>query len=262
MKEIIEQFINQIEEDQNFSQNTKSSYKSDLNELADYMVTTNTQISDINQDWVRNYLKHLESVNKERNSYNRRASTFRIFLRFLYKNNMAPTNYSLIVSNLTTFSKTQEEGEDLKSSDVKKIIEETKLRLDQKLILLMIGRLGLTATQIVSLNTFQIDFENKSIALSDTEKIELPYEIFINIREYLLDVRPGLPGTNEHLNLFLNDKGNPITEIDIYKLIKKLSQDLNLEGKFTTRNLKKMSEDKIDILSMQREVFSVVAPNQ
>ena len=259
MKEIIQQFINQIEEDQKLSSNTKTAYKSDLNDLLDYVTISNLPAPDINQSWVRSYLKHLEETNKERNSYNRRASTFRIFLRFLYKNNLAPTNYSLIVNNQTTFFKTQED--ELQTEDIKKIIDDTRLKMDQRLILLMIGKLGLTATQIVSLNTFQVDFENKTINLSDSEKIELPHEIFTILREYLLEVRSNTPNGNESLNLFLNEKGKPLTEIDIYKLIKKLSEDLSLIGKLTTRSLKKSFESKNDILSMQKEVFSVISPS-
>lgn len=262
MKEIIRQFISQIEEDQKLSLNTKSAYKSDLNELIHYVALKNTQLSDLNQSWIRDYLKHLEETNKERNSYNRRASTFRIFLRFLYKNNLAPTNYSLIVDNQATFFKTQEET-DLKSvsSEIKKIIEETKLPVDQKLILLMIGRLGLNGTQISSLRTFQIDFENKLITLSDAEKIELPSEVFSLLREYLLNIREAIPGANDHLNLFLNKNGKPMTDSDIYKLIKSLRESLGLEGKLTTRSLKKLSESKIDILSMQKEVLNLISPN-
>lgn len=262
MKEIIRQFISQIEEDQKLSLNTKSAYKSDLNELIHYAALKNTQLSDLNQNWIRDYLKHLEETNKERNSYNRRASTFRIFLRFLYKNNLAPTNYSLIVDNQATFFKTQEET-DLKSasSEIKKIIEEIKLPVDQKLILLMIGRLGLNGTQISSLRTFQIDFENKLITLSDTEKIELPSEVFLLLREYLLNIREAIPGANDYLSLFLNENGKPMTDSDIYKLIKSLRESLGLEGKLTTRSLKKLSESKIDVLSMQKEVLNLISPN-
>ena len=259
MKEIIEQFINQIEEDQKLSSNTKSAYKSDLNELLEYSTSKNAQLLDLDQSWVRNYLKHLEETNKERNSYNRRASTFRLFLRFLYKNKMAPTNYSLIVSNQVTLFKTQEDAE---PSEMKKIIEDSKLTTPQRLILLMLGRLGLDGTQISSLRTFQVDFENKLITLSDTEKIELPLEVFSLLREYLLDIREALPGANEHLNLFLNENGKPMNETDIYKLIKSLRESLGLEGKLTTRSLKKLSENKIDVLSMQREVLNMISPTQ
>jgi len=255
--EIIEQFINQIEQDQKLSLNTKIAYKGDLKDLLDYVTNSNAQITDVNQTWVKDYLKYLEETNKERNSFNRRASTFRIFLRFLYKNKLAPTNYSLIVNNLTTFDKTRDK---LEIEDIKKITKETKLQLDQRLILLMIGKLGLTATQIASLNTHQIDFENKSIILSDTEKIELPYEIFILLREYLIEARAKLPGATDNLSLLLNNQGSPITELDIYKLIKTLSEELSLQGKLTTRNLKKSLENKNDILSMQREVFTVISP--
>lgn len=258
MKEIIEQFINQIEEDQNFSPNTKVSYKSDLKELLEYVVSTNTQLQDLNQNWVKNYLKHLELTNNERNSYNRRASTFRMFLRFLYKHRMAPTNYSLIVSNRSPFSKTIRDVAQV--DDIKKIIDETRLNIDQRLILLFIARLGFTATQIASLNTFQVDFENKLINLSDTEKIVLPSQLFLLLREYLLEVRATLPCASEHLSLFLNDKGMPISEVDIYKLIKRLGADVGLVGKLTTRNLKKSLENKNDVLSMQREIYKVIAP--
>ena len=258
MKEIIEQFINQIEKDQKLSSNTKSAYKSDLNEFLNYATSKNAQLSDLNQTWIKDYLKHLEETNKERNSYNRRASTFRLFLRFLYKNKMAPTNYSLIVTNQATFFKTQEDTE---PSDMKKIIEDSKLTTPQRLILLMLGRLGLNGTQIVELKTFQVDFENKLIILSDTEKIELPLEVFSLLREYLLDLRETIPGASEHLNLFLNENGKPMIDSDIYKLIKSLRESLGLGGKLTTRSLKKLSENKIDVLSMQREIFNVISPS-
>ncbi len=260
MRDIVEQFIEQIEDDQKLLANTKSAYKSDLNDLIDYVISTKSQITDLNLAWVKNYLQHLESINKERNSYNRRASTFRIFLRYLYRKNLAPTNYALIVDNLSTFLKSQEN--ELQTEDIKKIIEDTKLKLEHRLILLLIGRLSLTATQIVSLNTHQLDFEAKTLSLSDTQKIELPHQIFTLMREYLLDIRPHIPGANGNLSLFLNEKGKSLTEIDIYKLIKKLSENLSLQGKLTTRSLKKLSEKENtnDILAIQKEIYSIISP--
>ena len=258
MQEITEQFINQIEQDQNFSLNTKNAYKSDLRDLQEYALSTNSKLTDINQGWIKNYLRYLEENNKERNSYNRRASTFRSFLKFLYRNNLLPTNYSLIVNNLSPFSKSQE---DFPLQDIKKIIEDTKLKTQQRLILLLIGRLGLNATQITALNTHQVDFESKSITISDTEKIELPYDIFKTLREYLMEVRNNTQGAENQLSLFLNENGSPLTEADIYRLIKKLSEELNLAGKLTTRNLKKSFENKADIFTMQKEIFSVTAPD-
>ncbi|OGI20489.1 MAG: hypothetical protein A3B68_03115 [Candidatus Melainabacteria bacterium RIFCSPHIGHO2_02_FULL_34_12] len=259
MREIVEQFMEQIEDDQKLSSNTKSAYKSDLNDLINYILKTKSLINDIDHNWVKNYLKNLEETNKERNSYNRRASTFRSFLKFLYRNKMAPTNYSLIVDNQTSLYKSKED--ELQSEDIKKIIDDTKLKADQRLILLMIGRLNLTGTQIVSLNTFQVDFENKLINISDTEKIELPSHIFLLLREYLLDVRPNIAGASKNLSLFLNEKGKSLGETDIYKLIKKLSEDVGLVGKLTTRNLKKSLDNKNDILSIQKEVLNVISPN-
>ena len=258
MKNLIEQFILQIEEDQNFSLNTKSSYKSDLNELLEYVIGNNSEIKGVNQNWVKNYLKYLEENVKEKNSFNRKASTFRIFLRFLYRNKLIPANYSLIVNNRSTFYKTKELN--LEVETINNILDESKLLLYQKLILFFIGKLGLTGTQIASLNTHQVSFENKIISLSDSEKIELPHKIFILLREYLLEERQKLPNANDKTNLFLNENGKPVLENDIYKLIKELSIKFSLQGKLTTRSLKR-SLDKNDILSMQREVFSVVAPH-
>lgn len=257
MREIIEQLIKQIEEDQNYSLNTKVSYRSDLNELLDYTIATSTKLTDINQSWVKNYLKHLEETNKERNSYNRRASTFRFFLKYLYKNKLAPTNYSLIVDNQPTIFNLQDDSEKFKT--LKNIIQGDKLKINERLILLLIGKLKLSATQIASLNTFQIDFESRSILLSDTEKIELQHEIFTILREYLLEVRSKLPGASENLSLLLSEDGQPLSETDIYKLIKRLKEQLNLNEEFTTRSLKKMSEyeNRINILDVQNRIFSI-----
>src|SRR3989338_7344422 len=127
MREIVEQFMEQIEDDQKLSSNTKSAYKSDLNDLINYILKTKSLINDIDHNWVKNYLKNLEETNKERNSYNRRASTFRSFLKFLYRNKMAPTNYSLIVDNQSIFFKTQEEEPPLE--EIKNIINDNKLKI-------------------------------------------------------------------------------------------------------------------------------------
>lgn len=259
MQEIIRQFVRQIEEDQKLSKNSKNAYKSDLNDLLEYVQSTSTKLQDINQSWTKNYLKHLEETNQERNSYNRRASTLRIFLRFLYTNKLVPTNYSLIVNNLSTFNKTKEDG--LNSEDMKRIIEETKLKDDQRLILLLIGKIGLTATQIATLKTFQVDFEKKSINLSDTEKIHLSNKVFALLREYMLNTRSELSKSNNNLSLFLNEKGEELTEGDIYKLIKNLSCELKLEGKLTARNLKRSFDKKVDILSVQREILNIIGRN-
>lgn len=258
MKLIIEQLINQIEQDQSYSFNTRLSYKSDLNELLEYVVSTNTKLTDINQSWVKSYLRHLAETNEERNSFNRRASTFRLFLKFLYKSKLAPTNYSLIVNNQPTFFKSQEV---LKNEDLRKIIQETQMKITDKLILLLIGKLGLTATQIALLNTYQIDFDKKAIIVSDLEKIMLPQDVFAILREYLLEVRENLQGSKEHLSLFLNEKGESLREDNIYRLIKKLRENVNLEVKLTTRSLKKSLEVKNDVLSMQQEILSVITPN-
>lgn len=262
MKEIIKQFINQIEQDQKLSESTKVAYKGDLYDLLDYIFDTNTEIQSINQDWVKNYLKYLEETNKERNSFNRRASTFRTFLKFLYKNKLAPTNYSLIVNNKTTFYKT--EIDDAEISNIEKIISETELKIQERIVLLLVGKVGLTATQIASLKSFQLDFENKVINVSDTEKIHLPIETFNLLREYLVEIRSNIPNSSDNLSLLLNDKGESITEGDIYRLVKKLSLDLSSQGKgkLTTRKLKKLSEGKVDFLNMQREILSVTSLNE
>ena len=259
MQAIIEQLINQIDKDQRFLPNTKIGYKSDLKDLLQYVLETNAQISDVNKDWVKKYLQHLEETNKEKTSFNRRASTFRLFLRFLYNNKLAPTNYSLIVSSQSGFIKSKEEFE---TEDLRKIIEDTKLNTAQRLILLMIGKLGLSGTQITALNTIQVDFENKALNVSDTERIYLPHEIFSILRNYLLEVRQNLPGAKENLSLFLNEDGRVLSEQDIYRLIKRLSTDLKLEGRLTTRSFKKSLENKVDILAMQKEVFNMISPSQ
>ncbi len=258
MNEIVKQLISQIEQDQKLSFSTRNAYKGDLLDLLDYMFDTNTEISQIDHNWVKKYIKYLEETNLERNSFNRRASTFRLFLKFLYRNKMAPTNFSLIVNNKSAHYSSPEDLSDV--SSIESIISETRLCLEERLILLFIGRIGLTATQIANLKTFQVDFENKLINVSDTEKIYLPNDTFNLLREYLVEKRQD----SENLSLFIDEKGNPITELDIYRLVKSLNKNVLPENNFklTTRNLKKLSREKIDFLSMQKDVLSVISPTE
>lgn len=259
VKEIIEQFINQIEQDQKFSENTKSAYRSDLNELIEYITQNNSLIKDIDLNWVKNYFKHLEDTNVEKNSLNRRASTFRLFLKFLYLNKLAPTNYSLIINNSSTHKKFLSDSDEQILLEIKNLIEGDKLPIEQKLILLMIGRLGISGTDLILIQTHQVDFENRQIKFSESDYISIEDNLFKILRDYLLNHRNIYPDSGKHLCLFFNDEGNPLTENDVYKLIKKISIENGFEGKLTTRNLKKIYDYKKDILSIQKEVLGVIS---
>lgn len=258
MQDIIQQLIHQIENNSKYTHSTKACYKSDLNELLEYVKRLDCSIRDINRDWIKSYLTYLEELHKERNSFNRKASTFRLFLKYLYLNKLTPSNFSLIVYTLGNIEKLNEDS--LSQEEIIQIIENANLPLDHKLILVLLNKSGLDATEIVSLNSHQIDFENKCILLSDSEKVFLDFETFNLLRDYLINVRPKKEGADKFLKIFLNTAGRPLGETDIYTIVKDLSTSLNLEGKLTTRTIKKSRNQKRDILSIQKDFLKAISP--
>lgn len=100
MNKYIDDFINYLEYERNYSNNTIIAYKNDIIEFIDYLDTKRiTNISDVDYDTIRTYLSYLYDNKYKAKSISRMISSLRSFFKYLKINNIITNNPMTLISN-------------------------------------------------------------------------------------------------------------------------------------------------------------------
>lgn len=205
------------------SNHTITSYKNDLLELYDF----NTNLLNINEKDVSNYLEYLYSRGLNRNSIARKISAIRGFYQYLQ-------NEDLIKANPFKEISSPKKGESLpkyiKNNDIEKIFlcfnKENPLEQRNLLILEMLYATGVRISELVNIKLSDINKYNRTIKIlgkGNKERIVVYGSYCEDALElYLDDSRNKLAkkGTSEYL--FLNKNGTKLSDRYIRKIIEQV----------------------------------------
>ena len=100
MTKQLEDFINYLEYERNYSNNTIIAYKNNVLQLVDYLNTNKiNDLKKVDYDTIRNYLSYLHGKKYEAKSISRMISSLRSFFKYLKANNIISNNPMLLISN-------------------------------------------------------------------------------------------------------------------------------------------------------------------
>ena len=100
MNKQIDDFIDYLEYERNYSNNTIIAYRNNVMQLIEYL--NDNKIDDIKKvdyDTIRNYLSYLHGKKYEAKSISRMISSLRSFFKYLKANNIISNNPMLLISN-------------------------------------------------------------------------------------------------------------------------------------------------------------------
>lgn len=231
----INDFINYILS-KNYSINTLNSYINDLYYLFLYV---KKDLILVNENDIRSYLEYLNISKEKPTSVRRKISTFKSFYKYLYKKEiidkkdypMVKIAYPKLEKRLPKF---------IYYNDLLEIINETKNDKDSirdRLIIEMLYATGLRVGELVNIRLSDIDFNNRRIVVcgkGNKERIvyygEKASEV---LKEYLQTHK-----MNEGKYLFMNSKGEKITERGIRYIIDKIMEKLSIKVHVTPHVLR------------------------
>ena len=100
MNKNLDDFINYLEYERNYSNNTVIAYKNNIIQLIDYLDTKRiTNIKDVDYDTIRTYLSYLYDNKYKAKSISRMISSMRSFFKYLMMNKVINSNPMLLISN-------------------------------------------------------------------------------------------------------------------------------------------------------------------
>ena len=215
----INKFLKYLNVEKKYSDNTIKSYEIDLLELYDFR----TDLINIDNKLVREYLDYLYSKGLKRNSISRKISSIRSFYNYLVKEKIIKMNY---FKDAGRIKKDGSLPKYIKDNDLEKLFncfnKEKTLEQRNLLILEMLYATGIRVSELVNIKINDINTYNKSIKIlgkGRKERIVFYGSFCEDILElYLNDGRLELSkGNNEYL--FLNKNGNKLSSRYIGKMI-------------------------------------------
>ncbi len=256
-KEYIDDFISYLKIDKNYSDNTVESYMRDIRFFLEYI---KKEVDVITKKDIDDYILHIIKTYND-SSVNRMIASIKSFYKYL-------SMYKGIVNvseDVESLKRRKNLPNYLTIEEVDKLLNiqlENNFDYRNKAMLELLYATGLRASELINLDTDNIDLVNKSVKvfgkgskerLLPISKIATKYlDIYLNNYRNELLVK-GKPATNA---LFLNNHGERITRVGLYKMIGNIAKKQGVDKEITPHVLRHsfathLIEHGADIRSVQ-----------
>ena len=239
IEEHLNKFIEYLIIDKKYSENTVKSYHNDLKK---FQIFFNTNISNIKEKHIKEYLKHLKETGNDYRTINHNISTLRSFYKFLLIEKVIkenPMEYIEMPKTKKSLPKTLSIEEIDKLLNIK-LTDAFSYR--NKAMLELMYSSGLRVSELVNVNIHDIDTSNCIIRIMGKGKKEriVPLGDYAikYIELYLKEYREKLIKRELNEYLFINNHGKKMTRQGFFKIIKQLAKEQNIKTDFSPHTLR------------------------
>lgn len=222
----LDRFINYLALERGLSENTISSYKNDINQFLLYLKEKKENFLHINLKFLFNYLLFLKKNNLSSSSILRKNASLKAFFRFLL-------NEGIIKSNPASLLKSQKREMKLPSflsyEDINLLLSApditNNLGIRDKALLELLYGTGMRVSEIIGLKISSLNLDLEFVRVFGKREKERIVPIGKEAIKYLkmyLEIRPFFLNKKEDSTfLFLNWRGEPLTRMAIWKMLKR-----------------------------------------
>ena len=222
------EFLNYLKDERNYSDKTILNYKMDLENFYNYINKKKTKKIDF--DFLQEYIENLSQKKYSTKSIQRHISSLKSYFKFLYNKNYINVN----PAELLCLPKNEIKLPNyLTIIDLEKIYE-LDLSLRDKLIVELLYSTGIRLSELVNIKISDINFYDKTIKVLGKGNKER-YVLFGSVCSKLL---------KEYINnenrvyLLLNKNGNKLSERGVEYIIEKIFKSVNVHAKLTPHTLR------------------------
>ena len=222
----INEFLDYVKKQKNYSDNTVDNYRRDILEFKEYLDSESFNYLEVDYDFIKGYLMKLYDRKLSRASVSRKLSSLRSFYKYLFNNDLIKTNPFKYVS---TPKKEKKLPKYLGVDEIETIfgIPDVTVPLGQrdKVILEVLYATGIRVSELVNIKLDDIDFDRKEIKIlgkGNKERIDPFGDYALDaIETFINDGRCKILSkyNKESDYLILNGKGNNITTRGVEKII-------------------------------------------
>lgn len=237
MEKEINNFIEYLKYQRNYSDFTCNNYKKDLNEYNSFILSNKVNYKSMGYNEAKEYVIYLNKKNDAKSTISRKLSSLRTFYKYLVLNNKVESNPFLLVSSpkkekrIPKFINYNNMEEILNVPNIK-----TKEGQRERVILEVLYASGVRVSELVNIKLKDIDFSNKNILIFGKGSKER----LVSFGDYAL----------EYINLYLKEGRNLLLDgvKSDYLIVGKKSE------KLTTRRVEQIIDDIIKRTSIKLNI--------
>lgn len=237
MEKEINNFIEYLKYQRNYSDFTCNNYKKDLNEYNSFILSNKINYKNMDYNEAKEYVIYLNKKKDAKSTISRKLSSLRTFYKYLVLNNKVESNPFLLVSSpkkekrIPKFMNYNNMEEILNVPNIK-----TKEGQRERVILEVLYASGVRVSELVNIKLKDIDFSNKNILIFGKGSKER----LVSFGDYAL----------EYINLYLKEGRNLLLDgvKSDYLIVGKKSE------KLTTRRVEQIIDDIIKRTSIKLNI--------
>ena len=243
MEKQLKQFFKFLENDKKASNNTLQSYKRDLEQYRNYLLTKDLKYNKITEKEIKEYLKYLiEEQNKKPSTISRMIASIRSFYQYEVKNKKVSVDPT---ENVQSPKIEKKAPCILTTKEVELLLEQptdADLKgIRDKAMLEFAYATGMRVTEIISLNVEDVNLEQEYVVCKTgkrTRDIPLGKMALIAIKEYLNKARDVMVKSDKERSLFVNVNGKRLTRQGFWKIIKYYQEQAHIDKDITPHTLR------------------------
>jgi integrase/recombinase XerD len=240
----IDSFLAMAAVEKGLARNTIDAYGRDLAKLADYLNTHGVASwQEVDALRIRSFIAALRARGLSPRSIARHVVTLRRLLVFLETEGLVQENP---MPNVLSRSAARKLPHTLSSDDVRKLLAQPDATQalgsrDQALLELLYAT-GLRVSELVSLQTRQIDFQGDYLTVKGkgAKARAVPFGKWARAKltRYLKEIRPGILKGKASLYVFTNRSGKPLSRQGFWKLIRRYALAAGIDKRVTPHTLR------------------------
>ncbi len=230
VKVLFERYIHHLAVERGLSDNTLSSYLSDLEIFNTFLTERNiNSIEQIDNQILIDYLLELKKQNKAPATINRNKAAIKGFLRFLINEGIIEKNPS---ENLETPRLSRKLPKVLSMEQIDNLLKRPRIKTDiglrDRAMLEVLYASGLRVSELIALDLGDLELDKgfvRCVGKGSKERIvPLGSMAIFYVKQYLEQSRVKLVKKPGEKALFVNNLGNRLTRQGLWKIIKKYAK--------------------------------------
>ncbi len=224
MQKQIKNFLDFIENDKKASQNTLQSYRRDIMQYSDYVEENKINYLRVNEDDIREYLKHMNEIGKKSSTISRSLASIRSFYQYLLRVKKVKRDPTEGIQSPKIERRVPSV---LTSQEVELLLEQPKnidlKGIRDKAMLEFAYATGMKVTEIISLDISDVNLEEGYVTCRSKDKarnIPLGTLSLKALKDYIENSRNILIKDDGVTALFVNTNGQRLTRQGFWKIVK------------------------------------------
>jgi len=241
MKLDIEAFLKHSTKDKGYSHNTLAAYRNDLTQMAAFIAAEQAKgIITSYDELLKSYLLKLREKRYSVATTARKVASAKSFFRFMVDSGRMRENPA---QNLPSPQVSRRALKFLSPSEYQKLLgEAAKLSTPEAkrdaVMLELLYATGLRISELVSLNTENIDLERNCVRIDSKRQVPFDHRLGLILGNFLRSDRLDLLYDESEQALFLNRRGTRLTRQGFWQIIKGYASRGGLGGKVTPQTLR------------------------